>query len=55
MMRWVKVEDIGDTDFLPEEVVDKFRFRAENQRAIEANQRPAEGKAVLLGLSLIHI
>ena len=28
MMRWVKVEDIGDTDFLPEEVVDKFRFRA---------------------------
>ncbi len=27
MMRWVKVEDIGDTEFLPEEVVDKFRFR----------------------------
>ena len=32
MMRWVKVEDIGDTEFLPEEVVDKFKFRAENQR-----------------------
>jgi DNA-directed RNA polymerase subunit beta' len=30
MMRWVKVEDIGDTEFLPEEVVDKFKFRAEN-------------------------
>ena len=29
MMRWVKVEDIGDTEFLPEEVVDKFRFRAD--------------------------
>ena len=27
MMRWVKVEDIGDTEFLPEEVVDKFKFR----------------------------
>ncbi|WP_180539914.1 DNA-directed RNA polymerase subunit beta' [Nevskia soli] len=51
MMRWVKVEDIGDTDFLPEEVVDKFRFRAENQRALEANGRPAEGKAVLLGIT----
>ena len=27
MMRWVRVEDIGDTEFLPEEVVDKFKFR----------------------------
>ena len=51
MMRWVKVEDIGDTDFLPEEVVDKFRFRSENQRAIESSGRPAEGKAVLLGIT----
>src|SRR6202045_1438295 len=29
MMRWVKVEDIGDSEFLPEEVVDKFKFREE--------------------------
>ena len=36
MMRWVKVDDIGDSEFLPEEVVDKFRFREEkNQRAIK--------------------
>src|SRR5499433_157064 len=27
MMRWVKVEDVGDTTFLLEEQVDKFRFR----------------------------
>ena len=51
MMRWVKVEDIGDTEFLPEEVVDKFKFRAENQRVIEAGGRPAEGKAMLLGIT----
>ncbi len=51
MMRWVKVEDIGDTEFLPEEVVDKFKFRAENQRVIEADGRPAEGRAVLLGIT----
>lgn len=51
MMRWVKVEDIGDTEFLPEEVVDKFRFREENQRVIEAGGRPATGKAVLLGIT----
>src|ERR1700744_5405658 len=50
MMRWVKVEDIGDTEFLPEEVLDKFKFRAENQRVIEAGGRPAQGQAVLLGI-----
>jgi DNA-directed RNA polymerase subunit beta' len=51
MMRWVKVEDIGDTEFLPEEVVDKFRFRAENRRVVEAGGRPAQGKAMLLGIT----
>jgi DNA-directed RNA polymerase subunit beta' len=51
MMRWVKVEDIGDTEFLPEEVVDKFKFSEENNRVIEANGRPATGKPVLLGIT----
>jgi len=51
MMRWVKVEDIGDTEFLPEEVVDKFKFRAENQRVVDSGGRPAEGRAVLLGIT----
>ena len=51
MMRWVKVEDIGDTEFLPEEVVDKFKFRAENLKTVEAGGRPAQGKAMLLGIT----
>jgi DNA-directed RNA polymerase subunit beta' len=51
MMRWVKVEDIGDTEFLPEEVVDKFKFREENTRVEEAGGRPAQGKTVLLGIT----
>jgi DNA-directed RNA polymerase subunit beta' len=51
MMRWVKVEDIGDTEFLPEEVVDRFKFREENERVINAGSRPAQGKAVLLGIT----
>jgi DNA-directed RNA polymerase subunit beta' len=51
MMRWVKVEDIGDTEFLPEEVVDKFKFRTENQKVIEAGGKPAEGQAILLGIT----
>ncbi len=51
MMRWVKVEDIGDTEFLPEEVVDKFRFRLENQKVVDNGGRPADGQAILLGIT----
>jgi DNA-directed RNA polymerase subunit beta' len=51
MMRWVRIEDIGDTEFLPEEVVDKFKFRGENLRVVEAGGRPAQGRAVLLGIT----
>src|SRR6202035_1254294 len=51
MMRWVRIEDIGDTEFLPEEVVDKFKFREENARVAEAGGRPATGKPVLLGIT----
>jgi DNA-directed RNA polymerase subunit beta' len=51
MMRWVRIEDIGDTEFLPEEVVDKFKFREENARVIEAGGRPAMGKPILLGIT----
>jgi len=51
MMRWVKIDDIGDTEFLPEEVVDKFRFREENARTLEQDGRPASGKPVLLGIT----
>ena len=32
MLRKVRVERAGDTNFLPGEVVDKFRFRLENER-----------------------
>jgi len=32
MLRKVKIEQPGDSDFLPGEVVDKFRFREENAR-----------------------
>ncbi|MGH9601742.1 MAG: DNA-directed RNA polymerase subunit beta', partial [Terriglobales bacterium] len=41
MMRWVKVEDVGDTQFLLEQQVDKFRFREENARVIASGGRPS--------------
>ncbi len=51
MMRWIRIEDIGDSEFLPEEVVDKFKFREENARVMEAGGRPATGKPILLGIT----
>jgi DNA-directed RNA polymerase subunit beta' len=51
MMRWVKVEDVGDTSFLLEEQVDKFRFREENDRIIHDGARPATGRPLLLGIT----
>ncbi len=51
MMRWVKVEDVGDTDFLVGEQVDKFRFQAENQRVVAEDGKPATGRPLLLGIT----
>jgi DNA-directed RNA polymerase subunit beta' len=51
MMRWVKVEDVGDTTFLLEQQVDKFRFREENERVIAEGGKPATGRPLLLGIT----
>jgi DNA-directed RNA polymerase subunit beta' len=51
MMRWVKIEDVGDTEFLVDEQTDKFRFLEENERVIAASGRPAQGRPLLLGIT----
>jgi DNA-directed RNA polymerase subunit beta' len=51
MMRWVKVEDVGDTTFLLEQQLDKFRFREENERVIKEGGKPATGRPLLLGIT----
>ena len=51
MMRWVKVEDVGDTSFLLEQQVDKFKFREENDRVMALGGRPATGRPLLLGIT----
>jgi len=51
MLRKVRVEDPGDTEFLPGSQVNKFVFEEENERVIAAGGRPALGKPVLLGIT----
>jgi DNA-directed RNA polymerase subunit beta' len=50
MMRWIKIEDVGDTEFLIDEQVDKFRFQEENER-VKKNGKPASGRPLLLGIT----
>ena len=51
MMRWVKVEDVGDTEFLIDEVVDKFRFMSENEKQTSKGKKAATGRPLLLGIT----
>ena len=50
MMRWVLVESVGDTEFLVDEVVDKFRFRRTNVDVVARGAQPAEGRPLLMGI-----
>ncbi len=51
MTRRVKVSESGDTDFLPEEVVDKFVFRDANERVASQGGEPASAEPIILGIT----
>jgi DNA-directed RNA polymerase subunit beta' len=51
MLRWVKIEEVGDTTFLLEQQTDRFRFNEENQRVLMTGGRPAIGRSLLLGIT----
>jgi DNA-directed RNA polymerase subunit beta' len=51
MMRRVKVVDIGDTDFIPEEQVDKTIFEETNRAIIEGGGKPAVAEPLILGIT----
>ncbi|HXU33142.1 MAG TPA: DNA-directed RNA polymerase subunit beta', partial [Thermoanaerobaculia bacterium] len=51
MMRSVKIEEVGDTEFLIDEQVDRWKFGEENDRVIAAGGRPAVGRPLLLGIT----
>lgn len=51
MLRRVKVIDPGDTYFIADEQVEKYRFHEENEKVIAKGGRPANGELVLLGIT----
>ncbi|MCF6147202.1 MAG: DNA-directed RNA polymerase subunit beta' [Candidatus Kuenenia sp.] len=51
MLRKVKIEDAGDTNFLPGQIIDKFKFREENKKIKEMGGKPSTAKPLLLGIT----
>jgi len=51
MLKKVRVEDNGDTDMFPGELIDMYEFADKNKEAKEQGKRPATGRRVLLGIT----
>ncbi len=51
MMRRVKILDVGDTEFIVEEQVDKTRFEETNREVIEMGGKPAVAEPLILGIT----
>ncbi len=48
MLRKVRIEDPGDSEFLSGQHIDKWRFQKENQRIIKKGGKPASATPLLL-------
>ena len=51
MLKKVKIEEHGDTEFLPGALVDVLEYQGANRNAAIAGTEPAEGKPALLGIT----
>ncbi len=51
MLRKLKVDDPGDSSFLPGGMIDMFEFEEESRRVKAANGQPPTGRTVLLGIT----
>jgi DNA-directed RNA polymerase subunit beta' len=51
MLKKVRIEDPGDTEFLATQQVDKWKFQKENSRVIKKGGKPAQATPLLLGIT----
>jgi DNA-directed RNA polymerase subunit beta' len=51
MMRRVKILNVGDTDFINEEQVDRIKFEQANKAVIEKGGKPATAEPLILGIT----
>ena len=51
MLKKIRIENNGDSKFLPGTLVDVLEYEDENERLIAEGKEPSEGKQVLLGIT----
>ncbi len=51
MLRRVRIKEVGDTEFLVGDQVEKWRFEEENQKVIAQGGKPAVAEPLLLGIT----
>jgi DNA-directed RNA polymerase subunit beta' len=51
MLKKVRIEDPGDTEFLATQQVDKWKFQKENAKVIKKSEKPAQATPLLLGIT----
>ena len=51
MLKKVRIENNGDTDFLPGTLVDVLEYEDMNEKLISEGKEPADGKQILLGIT----
>ena len=51
MLRWVKIVDVGDTDLLVDQQVEKWMFEEENERVTAQGGKAATAEPLLLGIT----
>jgi len=51
MLRRVKIKSVGDTEFLVDQSVEKWKFEEENRRVVLQGNRPAVAEPLLLGIT----
>ena len=51
MLKKIRIEDNGDSDFLPGTLVDILEYEDVNEKLVEEGKAPADGKQALLGIT----
>ena len=51
MLKKIRIEESGDTEYLPGTMVDVLDYEDLNEELIAAGKKPAEGKQVMLGIT----
>ena len=51
MLKKVEIKTSGDSDLLPGEIIDRFKFDSMNEQLKKDGKKPATGERVLMGIT----